>query len=175
MTMEGYIVNINTSFIEIPGVICSSIYMTGCSFHCPGCQNPDLQKITAGHLMSVVDVINFLDENNLAKWVCFLGGEPFYQPEFLFEVCKKIEKPIGIYTGNDYHMLLNNELYQNIIDLPNVLYLKTGRFLENLVTIEEYPITKNQEVRVKCNGLWNLVQTRKLEEVSQVVQNIRLC
>jgi anaerobic ribonucleoside-triphosphate reductase activating protein len=170
--MEGYIANVTTSFIEIPGVICSSIYMTGCSFNCQGCQNPELQKLSAGYKMSVMDVVDRVDENHLAKWVCFLGGEPFYQSEFLFEICKKINKPIGIYTGNEYHTLLNTPLYQSIVALPNVLYLKTGRFLDKLVTIEEYPVTKNQEVRIKCDGVWTVVQTRKLGEVSHIVQSI---
>ena len=93
---KGYVANITTSFLELPGLICSSVYLSGCAFNCKGCQNPDLQKITYGNIMNVKDVINEISENKLAKWVCFLGGEPFFQNKFLYELCKKITKPIGI-------------------------------------------------------------------------------
>ncbi len=90
--MQGYLARIVTSFIEIPGMICSSIYFTGCIFNCPNCQNPELQNMNNGEQMTVSEVVHNVEENTLAKWVCFLGGEPFYQPEFLFEICKKYNK-----------------------------------------------------------------------------------
>jgi pyruvate-formate lyase-activating enzyme len=170
--MEGYIANVTTSFIEIPGAICSAIYMTGCIFNCPSCQNKELQKLTYGHKMTVDDVVNILHENELAKWVCFLGGEPFYQPEFLYNICCKTIKPVGIYTGNDYNGLISNPLYTDIINLPNVLYLKTGRFAEELLMQNEYPITKNQEVRLKQDGTWTLIKSRTVNDVSKSVESV---
>jgi len=170
--MEGHIAKIMTSFIEIPGCICSSVYMTGCAFNCHNCQNKDLQKLTYGFKMSVKDVVDLIDENHLAKWVCFLGGEPFFQPEFLLNICQKITKPIGIYTGNNYDEIINNQIYTQIINLTNVLYIKTGRFDEELITIDEYPITKNQEVRIKYQDKWLLIKSREINTVSKIVQNM---
>lgn len=84
---EGYIANITTSFIEIPSKICTDIYMTGCKFNCKGCQNPELQNIKFGKKQNVDEIIRQIEDNTLAKWVCFLGGEPFYQSEFLYQLC----------------------------------------------------------------------------------------
>ena len=103
--VEGYCARIVTSFIEIPNVICSAIYFSGCPFNCHGCQNKELQNITSGRKMNVDNILQIINENTLTKWVCFLGGEPFYQPEFLETLCRTINKPIGIYTGNDFGVI----------------------------------------------------------------------
>lgn len=168
--MDGYLARIVTSFIEIPGTICSSIYFSGCTFNCLGCQNPELQNISCGTLTTVEQVIQILDENKLAKWVCFLGGESFYQPEFLFNLCQNIHKPIGIYTGNDFETLRNQ--YQKIIDLPNVKFLKTGRFMINLMKDIEFPITSNQKVYLKKENKWSICPFRDITSIASEIKKI---
>ena len=161
---NGYIAKITTSFCEIPGEICSSIYLSGCTFNCSGCQNPDLQNPSYGKNMSVDEVLKEINDNTLTKWVCFLGGEPFYQKNFLLELCKKIKKPIGIYTGYDFTKI--TQLFSDVIDIKNILFLKTGKFeIENIVE-NEYPITKNQIVYVKNNLLWEKCYGRSIDCVS---------
>jgi organic radical activating enzyme len=169
--MEGYVANITTSFIEIPSEICSAVYLTGCKFKCPECQNERLQELEYGKLMKVDKVVKMINNNCLSKWVCFLGGEPFYQHEFLLELCKKIVRPIGIYTGNNYEYVSNN--YKEIIGLPNILFLKTGRFKIEMMDVEEFPITKNQEVYLKKNGEWELCESRTIDGVSLEIGKYR--
>lgn len=154
----GYIARITTSFIEIPNSICCAIYFSGCAFNCVGCQNKELQDIKYGKEMTVNEILQKIQENDLANWVCFLGGEPFYQPEFLYELCKNINRPIGIYTGNDYKMLTKK--YKQIIDIKNVKFLKTGRFDMKLIMENEFPITSNQHVYIKKNNEWNMCTER---------------
>lgn len=168
--MNGYIARIVTSFIEIPGTICSSIYFSGCTFNCPGCQNPELQNMTNGVLTPVHKVLQVIGENKLAKWVCFLGGEPFNQPEFLFNICQNINKPIGLYTGNDFETL--QKQYKKIIDLPNIKFLKTGRFMIDLMNDIEFPITSNQQVYLKKEGCWSLCQFREINLVTTEIKNL---
>jgi len=166
----GYQARITTSFIEIPSVISTAIYLTGCSFNCPECQNKELQNILYGKKTSVQEILNIINENTLAKWVCFLGGEPFYQSEFLFELCKKIEKPIGIYTGNEFGIV--NDKYKNIIDLPNIKFLKTGRYDLNLIKQNEFPITSNQNVYLKINNQWKICPERTIENITKYIQSL---
>lgn len=172
--MEGYIASINTSFIEIPGVICTSVFMTGCSFNCHNCQNKSLQLLTNGQCMTVNEIKNSINDNKLARWVCFIGGEPFYQPQFLFEICHQIDKPIGIYTGNDYNILIQHPIYQKIISLPNVLFLKTGRFIDELMNIDEYPITKNQQVRLKIDNEWVFIPSRNIQDIQKRIRDLNI-
>jgi anaerobic ribonucleoside-triphosphate reductase activating protein len=162
--MDGYIARIMTSFIEIPGMICSSVYFTGCTFNCVGCQNTELQNIHNGKLTSVIDIVNSVNNNELTKWVCFLGGEPFYQPNFLFSLCSQISKPIGIYTGYDYESVIVK--FSHILSLPNVHFLKTGKFIPTLINDIEYPITSNQHIYLKFNNCWNLCSSRNIREVT---------
>lgn len=167
-TDEGYVANITTSFIEIPGKICSSIYFTGCAFNCEGCQNKELQKLTNGKRITTNEVVSEIENNNLAKWVCFLGGEPFFQEEFLFSLCEKISKPIGIYTGNNYDVV--NSKYNKIIDLPNVKFLKTGMFDLELIKNNEFPITSNQHVYLKNNNKWTRCTERTISSISNEIE-----
>ena len=168
--MDGYLARIVTSFIEIPGTICSSIYFTGCTFNCPGCQNPELQNMSNGILISVNQVIQILEENELIKWVCFLGGEPFIQSKFLFNICQRIHKPIGIYTGNDFETLQGK--YRKIIDLPNVKFLKTGRFVIDLMKDNEFPITSNQKVYLKKENKWSVCSFREIALIASEIKKL---
>ena len=144
---SGYVANIVTSFIEIPGRICSSVYLSGCSFNCCGCQNPELQNPTFGSPMSCDNVLEIIDKNRLANWVCFLGGEPFFQYNFLLNMCKHINKPIGIYTGNTFSHI--SEKYHEILNIDNVKFIKSGLYIDKLTAKNEFPITSNQEVHLK--------------------------
>lgn len=164
----GTVANIVTSFSEIPETICSAVFLSGCAFNCNGCQNPELQNPKYGKLMSINDTLTEINENTLAKWVCFLGGEPFYQHKFLFELCSRITKPIGIYSGYDFTNLTHK--FENIINIENVKFLKTGTFdIENIVK-SEFPITKNQEVYLKKNNIWALCPHRNIHDVAREIK-----
>lgn len=169
--MSGHIAHIVTSFIEIPGQICSSVFFTGCPFFCNGCQNSELQKLNAGKLISTDEVVDNVSNNNLASWVCFLGGEPFYQPEILFDLCKKIDKPIGIYTGYNFDDV--SKKFEHIINIPNVLFLKTGKFDMEELCATEFPITANQCVYLKKSNIWKKCAYRTIAGVStEIIRTI---
>lgn len=160
---SGYIANITTSFMEIPSVICSSVYLSGCIFYCQDCQNPELQNPVFGFKKTTEQVVKEINQNKLAKWVCFLGGEPFFQENFLYDICKKISKPIGIYTGNDFEITLHR--YAHIIGLPNVKFLKTGKYIKELTCAGEFPITSNQKVYLKKNNIWTKCESRNTNDI----------
>lgn len=146
--------SITTSFIEIPGQICTSIYLSGCDINCFGCQNPELQDPAYGEEYVIDDIVCQMNSNTLAKWVCFLGGEPFYQSEQLYKLCCSIKKPIGIYSGHTFEYLQQN--HANILDLPNVQFLKTGSFDIELLVPNKFPATTNQEIHFRDFGVWNV-------------------
>jgi anaerobic ribonucleoside-triphosphate reductase activating protein len=165
--MSGRIANIVSSFSEIPGVICSSVFMTGCSFNCDGCQNPELQNLNYGQLMTIENVLNIINDNYLSEWVCFLGGEPFFQSEFLYNLCYYIKKPIGIYTGNDFDIVCQK--YSDILSLPNVKFLKTGKYDQKLIVKNEFPITSNQHIYLKENDIWSKCLDRNFVSISKLI------
>lgn len=67
-----------TSFIDLPGGICSTVFLAGCNFRCPYCHNPqlvmgspDLPKYEMAELRTV-----FSNRKHLLDGVCVSGGEP---------------------------------------------------------------------------------------------------
>ena len=57
------------------------VWFQGCKFECPGCQNPDLQKLDGGQLIDTSEVLEHLNNyNDFYNSIVFLGGEPVLQP-----------------------------------------------------------------------------------------------
>ena len=78
-----------TSLIDYPGKVCAVVFLGGCNFRCPYCQNPDL--ISAGGAgLGEEEFFRFLGERK--KWidgVCLSGGEPTVSkglPEFIRKI-----------------------------------------------------------------------------------------
>jgi len=82
------------SVIDYPGKSCAIVFLAGCNFRCPYCQNPDLIK-RPGSLPDIKEeeILDFLRERR--KWldgVCISGGEPSLHsglPAFIRKVRKE--------------------------------------------------------------------------------------
>ena len=170
MSLFGNIANITTSFIEIPGKICTNVFLSGCHFHCIGCQNKELQSFDYGKIYGPNEIIDTINSRQLPSCVCFLGGEPFCQSEFLYELCKNISKPIGIYTGYDFDDV--NKKFLDIINIQNVVFLKTGKFEVDLYRNNEFPISSNQKIYLKQNGCWSMCKNRDVQSLIDDVKKI---
>ena len=83
-----------TSLIDFPGNICSVIFVAGCNFRCPYCQNPEL-VLNSPDLKEISDeeIFNTLESRKkFIDGVCISGGEPtIYKslPEFCGRIKKK--------------------------------------------------------------------------------------
>jgi len=66
----------------------SVIFFQGCPFHCYGCFNEHLQPVEEKQLISPEDLLMEISENNRIEGITVSGGEPFLQPEALFELFK---------------------------------------------------------------------------------------
>ena len=81
----------------------TSIYVSGCHNHCPGCHNPESQVFGCGDDYELDEVVNLVDRYG-HKRVTLSGGDPFWNAEVCEELCKKLREKIpGIdiwaYTG----------------------------------------------------------------------------
>lgn len=97
--------NISTGFIEVPGQMTTNIYVQGCSIHCPGCHNPDLQRFDSGEYFDYDTLKNMVKELEITPWICWLGGEPTDQYKELIEFSKKFKEigySIALYTGRKF-------------------------------------------------------------------------
>ena len=65
-----------------PGIR-SVLFLQGCSMNCPGCHNRDIQKRGEGSLMSIDEIISFVESRCHNKRITISGGEPLEQWEAL--------------------------------------------------------------------------------------------
>jgi len=109
-----------TSLVDYPGNIVCTIFLAGCNFRCPYCQNPDLidnpDKLPA---IKEEDIIDFLEKKR--KWldgICISGGEPTIHPG-LVDFIKKIKKMdflVKLDTNGTNPVMIKELLDNKLID-----------------------------------------------------------
>ena len=114
-----------------------SIYLAGCSRHCPGCHNTQSWNPEAGHPLSgstLQHIINDINSNPLLDGITFTGGDPFYNPKDVHHVLKEIRKKtkmnIWCYTGYTLEELQKDPLRNPLLDDIDVLV--DGKFIKEL-------------------------------------------
>lgn len=82
-----------TTLLDYPGMVAATIFLGGCNFRCPFCQNgalvmhPDTEPE-----MDPEEVINFLKKRRgILDGVCITGGEPTLAPD-LADFLRKIKE-----------------------------------------------------------------------------------
>jgi pyruvate formate lyase activating enzyme len=140
--MEAYIGGVlGFSTLDYPGRPCAVVFMGGCPFRCPFCQNPDFIEIT--RLCKELEpkkVIDLIKENKrMVDAIVFTGGEPLQQSEALIQMLRlakkenfltkldtngfypeKLSEMLDLldYVAIDVKAKLDNERYSKAIGLP---------------------------------------------------------
>lgn len=88
-----------------------TLFVTGCSHHCPGCHNPECQNENEGKLFTVATLnklLNLLDREYI-DGLTLSGGDPLYinNRETIKLICQAVKaklpnKTIWLYTGYKY-------------------------------------------------------------------------
>lgn len=109
-----------TSLVDYEGKVVCTIFLAGCNFRCPYCQNPDLinnpDKLPT---IKEEDVIKHLKEKR--KWldgICITGGEPTVH-KGLIDFIKKIKKEnflVKLDTNGTNPKMVKELLDNNLID-----------------------------------------------------------
>lgn len=95
-------------FVNTDG-LALTVYFQGCSLHCKGCQNKELQDFSGGTQYNNLDLLMLtLDkfEKGDYDYICLCGGEPLQQDNYYLKLYITTLTNIGIkvwlYTGYDY-------------------------------------------------------------------------
>lgn len=110
-----------------------SLFVQGCSRHCPGCFNSSTWDFNAGNEWTEETEKHFLElcTRPNRDFVAILGGEPFEQGEEMIQLVKKIravtDKPIYMWSGYKYEDLKDGQ-YAEIFKYID--YLIDGEFQE---------------------------------------------
>ena len=94
--------------------VSTTLFVSGCNFHCLGCFNKEAQDFNYGNL---------------------LGGEVFHQDlNIIYNLIKRIKtdvnKPIWIWTGFIFEELIKNDKAYEILKMIDVLV--DGQFIQKL-------------------------------------------
>ena len=100
------------------------IWTIGCPHKCYKCSNPELWDADKSKEVSVENLVSYISKFiNDAEGVTITGGDPFFQPNELYELLKKLRSlginDILVYTG--YAIKEVKEKYADILNLIDVL------------------------------------------------------
>lgn len=114
-----------------------AIYLAGCKHACPGCHNPKSWDPQAGIPLSetmIQDIITEINSNPLLDGITISGGDPFYHPEELCKLLRKLKEEtrqnIWCYTGYTIEFLLSKPKYKEALQYIDVLV--DGPFVQKL-------------------------------------------
>ena len=124
-----------------------TIWVQGCSIHCPGCSNVDTWSTEGGYLKTVDVIAGEITRMFKAKeidGVTITGGEPLDQYKPVLRLCRAI-RPISIFLTSGY---THAQIRQRELDpiLESIDILCSGPFVQEQVCTGEYKGSTNQEV-----------------------------
>lgn len=121
-----------------PGIR-TTVWFTGCIFHCPGCFNSEIRSFEAGEEFTEetkAELFKYLADPHV-KGLSVLGGEPLAQGTELEELLKEVkaafpDKDIWMWTGYTLDKILNENPEHTHEILQYVDFLVDGPFVEDL-------------------------------------------
>lgn len=130
----------------------TTIFFSGCDFHCPGCFNKEAQDFNFGKPFTkeVEDLFISYAKSEHVDGVCILGGEPFQQDldillNFVKRIKREVQKPIHMWTGYLFEELLKD--YKKFDILKYVDTIVDGHFIESEKDLNlKYRGSRNQRV-----------------------------
>ena len=128
------------SIVDGPGIRLS-IFVQGCSHHCPGCHNPETHDPLGGSDASLEQILELITRCNGIDGVTISGGEPFEQASSAAVLAAEITKrglDLVIYSGYTFEELILKSLSD-----PNIFsLLEAGRLLvDGPFVMEEQDLT----------------------------------
>lgn len=123
---------VEDSIVDGPGLR-FVVFVQGCPHNCEGCHNPETHDFSGGKLTTTDELYDICMENPLCSGVTFSGGEPFCQPEALFELgnrFKAVGKHLMCYSGWTFEeLMIKSEREEYVGKLLGILdVLVDGRF-----------------------------------------------
>lgn len=148
------------------------LWVSGCSLHCRGCQNPNTWDIDSGKLFNEEAKKELFESlgKSYIQGITFSGGHPLENEnleevyELIVEIRNKFpDKDIWLYTGLKWESIMNSPLRdinttlrKRIVELCDVVV--DGAYIESLKDITlRWRGSSNQKVWVKRDGKWTVM------------------
>lgn len=113
-----------TTLLDYPGRVAATIFLGGCNFRCPFCQNSSLVlNPSQQEEIPVSQVLSFLKKRRkILEGVCITGGEPTLSPELpqLLEEIRNLGYPVKLDTNGTRPKVLKSLAQQELIQMAAV-------------------------------------------------------
>ncbi len=113
-----------TTLLDYPGKVAAVIFLGGCNFRCPFCQNSTLVlNPSAQPEIPVKEVLSFLKKRQgILDGVCVTGGEPTLSPDLpeLLQEIRALGYSIKLDTNGTHPALLKALAEQDLIQMVAV-------------------------------------------------------
>ncbi|MBO8129502.1 MAG: anaerobic ribonucleoside-triphosphate reductase activating protein [Peptococcaceae bacterium] len=114
------------SLVDWPGKVSAVVFLRGCNFRCPWCQNPNLVEPSRfGPVIPVDDIMRYLKKRReMLDGLVVTGGEPTLSPgltAFLSQV-KETGIPVKLDTNGSRPEVVGRLLNQRLVDTVAVDY-----------------------------------------------------
>lgn len=111
-----------TTLLDYPGRLAATVFLGGCNFRCPFCQNGGLVLHPEREpVISMDEVLHFLQKRSgLLEGVCVSGGEPTLSPElpaFLREIKRTTHLPVKLDTNGSQPQVIRALADEGLIDM----------------------------------------------------------
>jgi pyruvate formate lyase activating enzyme len=168
---------------DFPGYISSTVFLGGCNFRCPYCQNPDL-VLRPGALPSILwaDFMGYLDERkNWLEGICVSGGEPLIEKNLkgLLRAIKDRNFLVKLDTNGSFPGRLEELIREKLVDsiamdikAPLTRYKEVTKSEVNETDIaRSIEIIKNSglEYMFRTTVVPGLVNAEHIEEIGQML------
>lgn len=108
--------------------IATTLFVSGCNFHCKGCFNKEAQDFSYGKpfIKEIEDEFIKYAKDNHVNHVSLLGGEVFHQDlDVILNLVKRIKqevnKPIWIWTGFRWDELIKDKKRLEILKYIDII------------------------------------------------------
>ncbi len=131
----------------------TTLFVAGCTHHCPGCFNEAYQDFNYGTAWSQEEEAVFMGHvnNPNSHGVTLLGGEPMDQTQdddlihLLQRIKGETDKSIWVYSGYTFEQIMADDKKKAMLMLVDVLV--DGRFVEVLKDIKlQFRGSSNQRI-----------------------------
>ena len=108
--------------VDGPGLR-TSIYLAGCSHHCPGCHDPESWDMNGGEERTLDELMDIIAYNEAP--VTFSGGDPLAQAQPLALLINRIKQELGYnvwcYTGYTWQQVMQQPQLMAVVRQLDVL------------------------------------------------------
>jgi pyruvate formate lyase activating enzyme len=177
------------TLVDYPGKVAATVFLIGCNFKCPFCQNPELvdpKKIKEQPEISEEEFFAFLDsKKGLIDGICITGGEPTIQPD-LMDFIRKIKDKrflIKLDTNGSVPEVLNKLVNEHLVDFLAMdiktsldKYEKATRVKFDLEKVNEsIDLIKNSGVdyEFRTTVVPGLVEKEDIEEIGKWLNGVK--